>query len=65
MEKDPKAWTRQFVAIACIMAIITYSGFALFGNIDMTTFWRIFTTLNVYVAWFFGSREVEKKRRGK
>jgi hypothetical protein len=57
-----KAWTRQFIACACIIAIIAYSGFALFGNVDLDVFWRVFTALNVYVGWFFISREVEKSK---
>ena len=60
--KASKAWTRQFIACACILAIIAYSGFALFGNVDLDVFWRVFTALNVYVGWFFISREVEKRK---
>jgi len=60
--KDSKAWTRQFIACACIIAIITYTGFALFGNVDMAAFWRVFGVLNGYVGWFFVSREFEKTR---
>jgi len=60
--KASKAWTRQFIACACIIAIIAYSGFALFGNVNLDVFWRVFTALNVYVGWFFISREVEKRK---
>lgn len=59
-----KAWTRQFIACACIIAIIAYSGFALFSDVNLDVFWKVFTALNVYVGWFFISREVEKKHDG-
>lgn len=61
--KDGKAWVRQFIAIVCTFAIVVYSGFALFGNIDMAVFWRIFGTLNFYLLWFFTSRQIEKREK--
>ena len=56
---DPK-FPRQFIACACIVAVIAYGGFCLFFDYNAEVFKWLFPALNVYPGAFFVLRQVEK-----
>ena len=55
---------RQFIACACIVAVIIYGGFALFFDYNAEVFKWLFPALNAYPLWFFGARQWEKRKNG-
>lgn len=59
---DPKL-PRQFIACACIPAIILFSGFALFYDINMEVFKWVMGVLNFYPMSFFVVRQIEKRKQ--
>lgn len=54
---------RQFIACACIVAVITYGGFCLFFDYNAEVFKWLFPVLNAYPLWFFGARQWEKRKQ--
>jgi len=62
MREENKWLVRAIIAIICIVAICVFSSFALWGDIDMDVFWKIFTALNVYPGAWFVARQVEKSK---
>lgn len=54
---------RQFIACACIVAVIFYGGLALFFEVNMDVFKWLFPALNAYPMAFFVVREVEKRKQ--
>ena len=55
---------RQFIACACIAAVIIYGGFCLFFDYNAEVFKWLFPALNFYPLWFFGARQWEKRKNG-
>ena len=58
---DPK-FPRQFIACACIVAVIAYGGLALFYEVNMDVFKWLFPALNAYPGSFFVLRQIEKRK---
>lgn len=55
-----KELTRRVIALVSMGLVGFFSYLALVGSANLDVFWRVFGTLNIYVGWFFWSREREK-----
>jgi len=60
MAEDLKETGKLFIVIACVLAMIVFSGFAVFGAVDKELFIYVFVGLNIYPSIFFGIRGARK-----
>ena len=56
-----KALPRRIIALASTGFLGFFSYLALVGQADLDVFWRVFAAFNVYLLWFFGSRQNDKR----